>query len=501
MMPCLAAPLSAQSGGEGSSQSVYVAYAGPYSASPASAFGHVFLILANDSTPHALWDVINFAADTEGAGPLGFFAHGIAGGFLGRFERLQLHEKVREYEQLDDRDVWLTELILTTEQREQLYQEIESVSGHLYPYTFFVHNCAYYLQLLLAKVVDGIDPPSGVTSPTGVIDVVLRSGSAGANYLRPAATQQLEVVARNANAPVVARLRSENWDDVIADTTWIADLSTSDRHLVQQFAVLQAQNSREGLSKEATSGLAFLRTINAREESGSRGNTERPAIGVEVPPPEFHGYSRLSIVYNTGEEGDWISMKVRPALHDEMDPWTSHRPINTLEFLSAEISLRARADHIAPRLESFALFSQRSLRPPTLGISHRSWMIEAVASRNGMLGDGIHLAVRTGGGATYALGEVGYAYGLLTTGAVSTGSEATLALGSEAGILLLPMSQWRAGIRWAREHSALRWSHNHNRLQGWLRYDLNPASGIRTSISANGAEIRHSVSIDWYPSR
>ena len=49
----------------------YLAYAGPYSGSPSSAFGHIFLVLARSpEDPLPLWEVVTFTAVTHDVDPV-----------------------------------------------------------------------------------------------------------------------------------------------------------------------------------------------------------------------------------------------------------------------------------------------------------------------------------------------------------------------------------------------------------------------------------------------
>jgi len=173
--------------------------------------------------------VVTFNAETYGANPLRFVTVGIAGGFLGRYQRTDFHEKTREYELFDDRDLWLVRLTLSRDERIALEEALNATRGRWYPYTFFDQNCAYYLQSILAEATGSIPEPSGIISPTSVVEAILRSPLAGQSFIRPAASQRLETLARSAHDHVVARLKADDWQAVAADTIWLASLSTPGR--------------------------------------------------------------------------------------------------------------------------------------------------------------------------------------------------------------------------------------------------------------------------------
>lgn len=480
---------------------VYLAYAGPYSSSPPSAFGHLFLVLPQDSTePSPLWDVVSFSAETNGAGPLTYLTVGIAGGFSGRYQRLDFHEKTRDYELLDDRDLWLTEIVLSAQQRRALASKLAATAGQWYPYTFFERNCAYYLQTMLARVVDDIPVPSGPTSPTDVFERILQSEVAGKSYFRPAASRRLEETGDRVTGTVMTRLRGEAWYDVAADTAWLKELSAHDRMYVQEYLSWKALKRGSALDSDAKRGIALLRVLNGRDRA-TRGRPERSnGPGSSIEAPDFHGYTRASLSYIDAPSASRIALKFRPALHDQFDAWTAHRPLNALEFLSIEASIAPDGEDPAPRIESVVLFSQRSLNPSTWIAGRRSWMLEVVARRGGLFSaDGLHAAARTGGGKTVQVGRWLYVYGLATTAVVTDGGGVAFAPGLEAGMLVMPVPVLRLGAQWAREHDLLHWSRSHRQVEAWVRYDLAAEWGVRAMADVDEAGTSFTTTIDWYP--
>src|SRR5690242_18400045 len=116
-----ASPSADAQGKERNYGPAYLGYAGPYSASPSSSFGHLFLVLAEKpDDPPLLWDVITFTAVTFDADPLRFVMVGMLGGFPGRYSRRKFHQQAREYELLNDRQMWLVELRLSPAQRSSI---------------------------------------------------------------------------------------------------------------------------------------------------------------------------------------------------------------------------------------------------------------------------------------------------------------------------------------------------------------------------------------------
>ena len=479
---------------------VYLAYAGPHSSSPASAFGHLFLLLPEaENTPVPLWDVVSFAADTDGAGVVKFFVGGIAGAFDGSYERLKFHEKSRDYEALDDRDLWLLELKLSLEERDRLNAAIGRTEGKQYPYTFFVRNCAYYLQRLLSEIDIGVPPPAGPTSPTGVWMLIEELSKGGDTFFRPGASHRLESQLVRVWDENLERLRSEPWEAVVGDTAWIESLEPSALAPVNDFVGWRMLHRRTLLPEEVLAGVTVLRQrmiagagIGQAARLGPSGS-----IGEAVRTPAFHGYQRLSLGYGSRGGRNRVHARFRPALHDAADPWVAHRPVNTLEFLSVEVSAVPSTGHL--RLETLTLFSQRSLNAGSWLNRQGSWMLEAQVERGGILSDGLHAIIRSGVGRAVEVKAL-HGYGLLTAGVAATNEERSVSLGIEAGALFVISDRWRTGIKSNHERGISDFQHlAFTRTEFWLRRDVTANLGIRLVSHLNPHGLEYKLVTDWYP--
>lgn len=479
---------------------VYLAYAGPYSSSPSSAFGHLFLVIPDYAgQPAPLWDVVTFSAETFGADPLRYMTIGIAGGFLGRFSRLDFHEKTREYEVLDDRDLWLVQLALTPAQREDLDRELAELEGRWFPYTFFEKNCAYYLQALLSRATGQLPLPTGMVSPLDVVATTLESGLSGTSHYRPAASRRLRAMAAGVQPEVTRRLKDTPWVTVLSDTVWIHGLPPLERRFLHQFAWLRATSEHRALPPAAQAGLALLRRLNGQPSTNDGETLSVTGAGDPILPPAFHRYSRMRVGFVEHPRGRRISARYRGALHDEVDPWSGHRPLNSMEFLSLEVS--APTDHLALQVDEIVLFSQRALSPSDWIAGRTSWLFEAQARRGGIFdSEAIHMETRAGLGKTTERGSSWYTYWLVTAAVVAVwDDDVAFAPGLELGTAVAVGPDWRLGARWTREHHVGQWELVHQRIHGWIRRDLGSRLGIvGRGESGPGGEL-FSISIDWYP--
>jgi hypothetical protein len=453
---------------------------------------------ADEAPP--LWDVVSFIAETYDAGPIRYLALGIGGGFLGRYQRLEFHEETRDYQLLEDRDMWLVLLQLTPEQRQGLDDELAATRGRWYPYTFFNKNSAYYIRLLLERATGQLGSPRGTVSPTGVMDEVLSSGLAGPSYFRPAVSQKLEAMSSRIDEGVLTRLRSEPWTTVAADTAWLQRLPSRERRFVQEYFGWKTLQQQSALDEPTRHGIALLRVLNARAPPDEEVSGAAQDVGIPIPPPVFYRYSRIRLSYlRAASAVDRLSFRYRGALNDETDPAVAYRPLNMIEFLALELSVPT--DRFALRLDALVLFSQRSLSPSDWIAKRASWMLEALARRGGLFGnDALHLEVRVGAGRTVRLPAEIFAYGLITAAGVGhCCNHATFAPGVELGVVWLATRRSRLGFRWTSEYDVSDWSRDHQRVRGWLRYDLGRTWGVTAGGDAGPLGDYITLSLDWYP--
>jgi hypothetical protein len=451
----------------------YLGYAGPHSSSPSSAFGHLFLVLAADARdPAPLWTVVTFNAVTLDVGPVRYLTIGIAGGFLGRFDRFPFHQKTREYQLLDDRDLWLLELRLSREERAALEEALGRTAGRWYPYSFFRLNCAHYLQAVLAEATGAVPPPSGVVSPIEVFERAQGSRLAGPAFHRPAASRRIAVLAGQAEPAFVDRLRRSDWRALAADLEWIAGLTSAERGLVQELFALRALQTTSLLPAATSEGLARLRLLAAQPRAGAPDPGAVSGAGVPIAQPAFHRYPRLGLLYSAPRGGTGrVHLKLRAAMHDETEPAAGQQPGSTMELLGVEVS--SPVDRPRARLEAAVLFSQRALAPSDWTRERVSWLLEVQARRGGLFGAApLHGEARAGFGKTLGLPAGTDLHAVVTVAATGAlGEGAALAPGVELGLVSRPAARWRGGAAWTREHDVLEWSRSVERARLWTRVD------------------------------
>lgn len=123
---------------------------------PSSAFGHTFLRLHTNRLGNAaLLDfAVDFSASVDTQNPIAYGVKGIIGGFKGRFSRMPYFLKIREYADLDSRDVWEYPLNLSSTELTLLTLHLWEMDQAYFDYYYFSENCSYHILRAIEAVTN-----------------------------------------------------------------------------------------------------------------------------------------------------------------------------------------------------------------------------------------------------------------------------------------------------------------------------------------------------------
>ena len=127
-------------------------FASAYVNNPGSMYGHTLLRVdaaAQDERTRLLAYAISFAAGTDETNGFVYALKGLVGGYRGVFSMLPYYLKVREYSDLEHRDLWEYELDLNAAEIERVLAHAWELLPVYFDYFFFDENCAYHLLGLL----------------------------------------------------------------------------------------------------------------------------------------------------------------------------------------------------------------------------------------------------------------------------------------------------------------------------------------------------------------
>ncbi len=445
-------------------QGVTLIFPAAYLNNPSSMFGHTLLRIDakdQDEKTRLLAYAINYAANTNETSGVAFAIRGLVGGYPGMFSIMPYYLKVREYSDMENRDIWEYELNLSAEEIERLLMHAWELGPIYFDYYFFDENCSYYLLELLEAARPDLDLTSrfrGWAIPSDTVrEVVRQQGLLNKATYRPA------------NVTVIRHR--------------LGLMSPGERALVTQVSRGRERGAAyAGLSAAAQARvlevshdyLSYLRATGRSPVDDPSGLAraillERSQLGAivedaPVPPPQVrpdqgHGTARVEIGGGRRDGLNFVELRARPAYHDLMDPDGGYVRGAQIEFF--DFAVRDYSGGAGARLEDFTPVRIVSVSPRNEFFQPRSWKVDVgwarrrVASGNEPLVGGVHGGLGVSWAVPDTLSSSTIIYAFLESTLQADGdleNNYALGVGPGVGALIDFSERWHAEV-YAREQS------------------------------------------------
>jgi len=120
---------------------------------PASAFGHLMIVLHDDVIPSESSDIIHFSAEaSRERGFIDYAKSGLSGKYAGYYWRGKFFEKISEYSKKEQRYMFGYHLKMSEVQKDTLLNLLFEMRKVKFKYYFLNENCGYRLGNLLENV-------------------------------------------------------------------------------------------------------------------------------------------------------------------------------------------------------------------------------------------------------------------------------------------------------------------------------------------------------------
>ncbi|OGA82827.1 MAG: hypothetical protein A2711_10135 [Burkholderiales bacterium RIFCSPHIGHO2_01_FULL_63_240] len=350
-----------------------------YLNSPASMYGHTFLRLdaaqGDGAGSPMLSYAINYAANGDQNEGLAFAFKGLVGLYPGQFTNAPYYLRIREYNDLENRDIWEYELNLQSEEIERLLAHTWELGPTRFDYYFFDENCSYHLLALLDAARPGWNLVGDFTwwaIPVDTIRAVMRTpGMLKAVRYRPANSTELRERAHRLG-PDNARLARDIADGTQPpEAVQSANLTPAQQALALETAerLVAYDAVREGWSEtQAQARRMPLLRARATLPAGE-------AVTVPTPkddPTTGHATARIDVMAGRRAGRDWYTFTARPAYHDLLDPPAGYQRGAAIQFFQTVLSRSAHGD---VQLERFTPVDITSLSPHEPLLRARSWRV------------------------------------------------------------------------------------------------------------------------------
>src|SRR3989338_4713419 len=403
-------------------KSVVFVFPASYMNNPASMFGHTLIMIDSSHESKLLSYAANYAAYVEDDIGFLYAFRGIFGFYKGYFKVFPYYERVKEYNDTEQRDMWEYNLNLTEKEVDRMFKHLWELKDIYSYYYFFDENCSYNLLFLLEaarpslQLTDNIKP---WVIPVDTIRIVKDSGVTENIKFRPAKATKIRHIAslleenhqklalKIANQALepenihsdetYTNLRSkEDYENppVSPFSKWglqyppfskggqegfeYKSPNDTDKIKILDLATETVQykyNNRE-LTQDAYSKL-FLAILRERSKLGA---PEESSYNTQIPTPPEDGHlsNRLSLGLGIQDDILFQEIQLRPAYHSLTDPDQGY--VEGSQIVFADTTLRYYNDGRI-RLESFDMIDISSFSPRSNFFQPLSWKIKTGFSR------------------------------------------------------------------------------------------------------------------------
>jgi hypothetical protein len=364
-----------------------VIFSSNYLTNPSSAFGHTLLRLSRFDEPRAteLLDYgINYGARADAANPVAYLWNGVTGGFRGTFAATPYYYKIREYADLEFRDLWAYDLRLSPEEVGELVDHVWELAGTHLDYFYLRENCAYHILGLVNVVRPELPLTDGFTLytvPAATLQMLRAHGLIADGVRRESTFSRLTRITAPLSGDERRRARAlvAHPDHTGAELAGL-DASSAARILDVAIEAYDYRNAPAVLREDPATLAHKFPLLRARALNPVVSGLGAGEAGT-ADPSRGHGPLRLTGSfrdYNGSASG--LRFEVRPALHDLLDPEGGGLRNGALEMgtVSLEV-LSAPSRRKTLLLDRLSLLSVRNYPPRSFWARPLAWELDAGA--------------------------------------------------------------------------------------------------------------------------
>ena len=314
--------------GDAKPHSVWVVFVSYYQQHPASLFGHTLLLFPRGEIDGGALDLGSLAASFEGditdLPATTYVPAGLFGSLKGQFLLEPFYVKSRKYTSVEQRDLWLFELPLSTQEIHRLLLHLWELRSATYDYGFLRANCSFQVLAALEAVLRGPDLTGrlrSIVSPAATLRVLEQQIGVRRTRFLPSPSSRLRHALARLSAADQGRLSSLIEGPGSAASKTPASTPLLDAALLY-FEVNHPYSifHRPGATAAERDHVTRHRDLLA-ERSLAGAETVAPPTLHSAPPSENplfgHALSRLTLTFGRAAPyGNFLEAGIRGAIHD-----------------------------------------------------------------------------------------------------------------------------------------------------------------------------------------
>ena len=455
--------------------------------SPASAFGHTFLRIDNNSNTPLLSYAVNYAAQTNENNGFIYAYQGLFGGYEGRYSITPYYKKLKEYSDLEQRDIWEYTLDLTQEEIDRLILHILEIRHFYADYFFLAENCSYNLLWLIevAKKKSNLVKQFNYKAiPIDTLRAINNENLIKDSIYRPSKRKEILAISHPIeHNPIALTFAKSNEYNL----SLITELNTKEKIASLELAteMLKIKRSNNEIPKKEYLSN-FLKILKMRSTLGKK---DKEKIAQPASPQEGHLSAKTTFSYLTDKR---VQLRTKVSYHDIYDNDNGYIPGAYISFFDTAIEVES--NNI--KLEELNLLDIKSYAIQDTIFKPISWEVSLGGKR--VFNNELYSYLKTGAGVTLGR-DTFYGYTTLTpTIYYKKNSYHSIALNS--GILYNPSKDLKFGLTASKE-----WF-NHKKeiksLEPFFTYSFNQKSALNLKYSYKNIdkleEKKTLISWFWY---
>ena len=414
-------------------------------------FGHTLIRFdAKDKSPLISYSV-SYAALSSNDNLFGYIWKGLSGGFAGYYSLLPYYQKVHEYRDMEERDIWEYPIDLNPEEVNMMVLHSIELQNIATKYYFLDENCALNLLFIIEagrpslRLVEHYwNQPSFWVIPSDTVQFLWNEGILKRPEWEPSLSRYIDFYTHYYRKPVIDEANH------LADTKDPDSVSASgalSRNEIEAARELAAKSIQYRFSKLQINEREFEEKYKALIQGSEMLLPQM--LPPTTPPHEGHPAERVEAGLGFLKSSPFLELGWRPAYHDWNDPPNGYPDQGTLEFLD----LRARyyPDTDSVKLQELKIIEAGSLSPGNPINPQTAWLFSSVVSQTYLRDKNEHLLfyVEGGAGKSYRFQETSVFYWLMKGSILSGPSlNESVAVGPEIeiGFSSNINSQWTINI-------------------------------------------------------
>ncbi len=415
-------------------------FASVYLNSPASMYGHAFIRLDSDKPGeyNRLNDAtLGYSVQASSDAGVMFLVRSLFGAYPGSFVFVPYYMKMREYSDLENRDLWEYQTNLSGEEIERMLAFVWEQSFTYMNYYFFDDNCAFMLLATFEAArpsLNLIDQAKPWFIPLDIVKIVQEQpGLVEQIHYRPS---QYNTLVQNYNA--ASKQERQVVLALLDDDKPLADLRTLGAP--QQARILDltlgvSEYQRNQKHSEAEAAAISERQIKL---SGVRSKVDAESGYKDKVPPaqrpdEGHGSIRTGLAEGQVGTSSYTQLNFRGGYHDSLDPQSGFG----LGASSKMVDLYLRVNSNQLRFQRLDLFDVFSPSVQTEWFKPQTIKMNVSIQRQVLQNDGLSptaLRFQVGAGNSYSLSDDARGY-ILADSLTSLNSSSSLGVGPTIGAI------------------------------------------------------------------